>query len=65
VLPTALGASSVSGMQVLGSLIGFVLFYSILAVVDVFLMRRYILMGPDEVLAKRVLAPEERGAARA
>ena len=65
VLPTSLGVSSVSGMQVLGSLIGFVLFYSILAVVDVFLMRRYILMGPDEVLAKKVLAPEERRAARA
>ena len=65
VLPTSLGVSSVSGLQVLGSLLGFVLFYSILAVVDVFLMRRYILMGPDEVLDKKLMAPEERRAARA
>jgi cytochrome d ubiquinol oxidase subunit I len=65
VLPTALGASSISGLQVLGSLTGFVLFYSILAVVDLFLTRRYILMGPDEVLAKTIVAPEERRAMRA
>ena len=62
VLPTQLAASSVSGLQVLGSLAGFVLFYSILAVVDFFLMRRYILMGPDQVLAKQLVAPEERAA---
>ena len=65
VLPTQLAASSISGLQVLGSLLGFVLFYSILAVVDVFLMRRYIVMGPDEVLDKRVIAPEERRSVRA
>jgi len=65
VLPTTLAASSVSGLQVLGSLVGFVLFYSILAVVDVFLMRRYILMGPDSALDKKLVAPEERRAPRA
>jgi len=65
VLPTALAASSVSGLQVLGSLIGFVVFYSALAVVDVYLMRRYILMGPEEVLGKKIIAPEERRALRA
>src|SRR5579859_6532123 len=54
VLPTQLAASSISGMQVLGSLIGFVVFYSALAVVDVYLMRRYILMGPEDVLAKKI-----------
>jgi len=64
-LPTQLAASSISAGQVLGSLAGFVLFYSVLAVVDVFLMRRYVLMGPDEVLAKKVVAPEERRALRA
>jgi cytochrome d ubiquinol oxidase subunit I len=64
-LPTQLAASSVSVGQVLGSLFGFVLFYSILAVIDVFLMRRYILMGPDEVLDKKIMAPEERRALRA
>ncbi len=62
VLPTTLAASSISGLQVLGSLTGFVLFYSTLAVIDFFLMRRYILMGPDEVLAKKLVAPEERAA---
>ena len=62
VLPTQLAASSVSGLQVLGSLMGFVLFYSILAVVDVFLMRRYVLMGPDDALGKRLVAPEDRAA---
>ncbi len=46
VLPTQLGASSVSGGQVLGSLIGFLLFYSILAVVDIYLMLRYARFGP-------------------
>jgi cytochrome d ubiquinol oxidase subunit I len=47
VLPTALGVSSVSTAQVAASLAGFVLFYSALAVVDVVLMRKYILKGPD------------------
>ncbi|MGA9855692.1 MAG: cytochrome ubiquinol oxidase subunit I [Gammaproteobacteria bacterium] len=47
VLPTRLGVSSVSGGQVLGSLIGFLLFYSILAVVDIYLMLRYARQGPE------------------
>ena len=47
VLPTALGVSSVSAGQVLFSLCGFVVFYTALAVVDFFLMRRYVRRGPD------------------
>jgi cytochrome d ubiquinol oxidase subunit I len=47
ILPTALGVSSVSTGQVLTSLAGFVLFYTILAVIDVTLMRKYIRRGPD------------------
>jgi cytochrome d ubiquinol oxidase subunit I len=47
VLPTALAVSSVSTAQVATSLAGFVLFYTILAVVDVMLMRKYICKGPD------------------
>ncbi|MEO8459622.1 MAG: cytochrome ubiquinol oxidase subunit I [Dokdonella sp.] len=47
VLPTALGVSSVSTVQVATSLIGFVLFYTALAVVDAFLMTRYARKGPD------------------
>ncbi|MFQ6022965.1 MAG: cytochrome ubiquinol oxidase subunit I [Acidiferrobacterales bacterium] len=47
-LPTFLGVSSVSAAQVWFSLAGFVLFYSVLAVVDVFLMIKYIRIGPKE-----------------
>jgi len=47
ILPTALGVSSVSTAQVATSLAGFVLFYTVLAVVDVMLMRKYIRKGPD------------------
>ncbi|HSE11031.1 MAG TPA: cytochrome ubiquinol oxidase subunit I [Rudaea sp.] len=47
VLPTALGVSSVSAGQVLFSLIGFVVFYTALAVVDVVLMLKYTRHGPD------------------
>jgi cytochrome d ubiquinol oxidase subunit I len=65
VLPTQLAASSITGGQVLGSIIGFVLFYSALAVVDVFLMVRYARMGPEAALDKKVIAPEERLAAKA
>jgi cytochrome d ubiquinol oxidase subunit I len=50
VLPTFLAASSVSAAQVLFTLAGFVLFYSSLLVVDIFLMQKYIRMGPIEAL---------------
>ena len=50
VLPTFLASSSVSAAQVLFTLCGFVLFYSALLVVDIVLMRKYILMGPVEAL---------------
>jgi cytochrome d ubiquinol oxidase subunit I len=47
VLPTALGVSSVSAAQVATSLTGFVVFYTALLVVDVIMMKKYILLGPD------------------
>jgi cytochrome bd ubiquinol oxidase subunit I len=47
VLPTFLGASPVPAASVAVSLAGFVLFYSALAVVDVFLLVRIIRRGPD------------------
>ena len=47
VLPTFLGVSSTSRAQVTGSLIGFVLLYTTLAVFDVFLMRRMVKAGPE------------------
>ncbi|CAO5675353.1 MAG: Cytochrome bd ubiquinol oxidase subunit 1 [Holosporales bacterium] len=46
VLPTFLSASNVSSGNVLASLIAFVLFYSVLLVVDVMLMKKYIKLGP-------------------
>jgi cytochrome d ubiquinol oxidase subunit I len=51
VLPTFLAVSSVSAAQVLFTLTGFVLFYSLLLVVDVVLMLKYVRMGPEAVLA--------------
>ncbi len=46
VLPTFLGASSVPAGNVWFSIAGFVLFYSTLAIVDVYLMVKYIRIGP-------------------
>ncbi len=50
VLPTFLAASSISTVKVGFTLAGFVAFYSTLLVIDVFLMRRYVLMGPVQAL---------------
>jgi cytochrome bd ubiquinol oxidase subunit I len=47
VLPTFLGVSRTSASNVAMSLIGFVVFYSALAVVDGFLLVRTIKLGPD------------------
>lgn len=47
ILPTSLGVSSVSVGQVWLSLGGFVLFYSALLVVDIFLLLKYIRIGPE------------------
>jgi cytochrome d ubiquinol oxidase subunit I len=51
VLPTALGVSSTTTGNVLLSLTGFALFYSALLVVDMFLLVKYIRLGPDKALA--------------
>ena len=47
ILPTFMGTSSVSTAQVWMSLIGFVVFYTALAVVELFLMLRIARGGPD------------------
>ena len=57
VLPTYLANSAVSAGSVWVSLSGFVLFYSILAVVDVFLLVRTIRLGPSLVSAAHGDAP--------
>lgn len=49
VLPTFLAASGLKLHQVIISLSGFVLVYTTLAVIDVYLLRKVILKGPDDV----------------
>jgi cytochrome d ubiquinol oxidase subunit I len=48
VLPTFLGTSSVNSAQLTTSLTGFVVFYTTLAIVEVFLMIKYIRLGPEK-----------------
>lgn len=47
ILPTFMGASGVAKSSVMTSLIGFVVFYSVLAVVELYLMVKYIKLGPE------------------
>ena len=47
VLPTYLGASSLSVADLWITLSGFVVFYSVLLVVELFLMVKYVRLGPD------------------
>jgi cytochrome d ubiquinol oxidase subunit I len=60
VLPTFLGVSGTSAGDVWFSLGGFVLFYSVLAVADVFLMAKYIRLGPEETLGYPVASVQAR-----
>jgi cytochrome d ubiquinol oxidase subunit I len=47
VLPTFLAVSPIPASSVATSLVGFVIFYTTLAVVDVMLLRKYIRLGPS------------------
>jgi cytochrome d ubiquinol oxidase subunit I len=58
VLPTALGVSSIATGNVLFSLLGFALFYSILLAADLYLLLKYIRLGPDHALAPPARAAE-------
>lgn len=49
VLPTFMSASTVPASNLWYSAIGFALFYAILFVVDIFLLKKYIKLGPDGV----------------
>ena len=49
VLPTFMAVSSISAGNVATTLIGFIVFYTTLAIVDVFLMVRAIRTGPEEL----------------
>ncbi|RDI42708.1 cytochrome ubiquinol oxidase subunit I [Aquicella lusitana] len=48
-LPTFMGASSLTAGDVWLSLAGFILFYSALAVVELYLMVKYIRLGPENI----------------
>lgn len=48
ILPTAMATSSTSTPQLYTSLAGFVLFYTTLAIIEVYLMIKYIRLGPDK-----------------
>jgi len=50
VLPTFLAVSPIAAANVALSLSGFVVFYSVLAVIDVFLLRKYVHLGPGDDL---------------
>lgn len=52
-LPTFMGVSSLTSGAVLTSIIGFVFFYSLLAVVEVILMIKYIRLGPDGLFSEK------------
>jgi cytochrome d ubiquinol oxidase subunit I len=51
VLPTALGVSSISASNVLFSIVGFVVFYSALLAADVYLLQKFIRLGPQDTIA--------------
>lgn len=51
ILPTFMGVSSVSKSQVVTSILGFILFYTVLAIIEVYLMVKYIRLGPDKMKA--------------
>jgi cytochrome d ubiquinol oxidase subunit I len=55
VLPTALGVSSTSASNVLFSIVGFVVFYSALLVADIYLLQKFIRLGPEDTIQ----APED------
>jgi cytochrome bd ubiquinol oxidase subunit I len=56
VLPTALGVSGTAAANVVFSLLGFAVFYSTLLIADIFLLVKYIKLGPDETLGHKVEA---------
>lgn len=47
ILPTAMATSSVTVAQLITSLTSFFIFYTVLAIIEVYLMVKYIRLGPD------------------
>ncbi len=57
-LPTFLGVSSLTSGDLWTSLLGFILFYTILAIVEIYLMVKYVRLGPDG-LTEKIVAPKK------
>jgi cytochrome d ubiquinol oxidase subunit I len=51
ILPTFLAVSNVPASNVIASLVAFVVFYTALAVADLYLMVKYARLGPDGYFA--------------
>lgn len=45
-LPTHLSASSISATSVIGSIAGFIIFYTLLLIAELYLMFKYARLGP-------------------
>jgi cytochrome d ubiquinol oxidase subunit I len=50
ILPTSMATSSLSGAQLMTSLASFFVFYSVLAIIEMYLMVKYIRLGPDNYI---------------
>ncbi|MGO8977401.1 MAG: cytochrome ubiquinol oxidase subunit I [Steroidobacteraceae bacterium] len=61
VLPTFLAVSPIPASSVALSLAGFVIFYSVLAGFDVFLLKKYVKLGPGAASAPRDAANDSAG----
>ncbi len=61
ILPTYMGVSSVSTGQVLTSLIGFVVFYTLLFIADFYLIVKYARKGPSTLGTKRYYFENSKG----
>jgi cytochrome d ubiquinol oxidase subunit I len=55
VLPTFMAVSSISAANVATTLIGFIVFYTTLAIVDVYLMVKAIRQGPGEAAGSEAM----------
>lgn len=63
-LPTFMGVSSLSTSSVWISLIGFIFFYTILAIVELYLMIKYIRLGPEQLFKPNDFSLEPKRYAR-
>jgi cytochrome d ubiquinol oxidase subunit I len=61
VLPTFLAVSPIPASSVALSLTGFVIFYTVLAVIDVFLLKKYVKLGPGAASPPRDIADDAAG----